>query len=281
MTLLGHKDAGIVATEVIMTRQLHGGSFLIVEGEDDHKFWSPRVAPGQCELVIGNGKPNVEGAIARLDMSRFRGALGVVDDDFDGLKGRSRPSPNLIATDTHDLECTLIRSPALERVLAELGTSAKIREMEERQGHSIRDSLLERGLEFGRLRWVAQRRGWEIPFEKLGPERFLKRETWLVLRNELHDAAVETGAVPSIGDLRAALETLPVADPWLVCQGHDLVSILRIGLMRMLGSLKPSKGVDDIAAMLRSAFDDQELHGGHFGAAIRGWEQANTPYLVL
>jgi hypothetical protein len=33
--------------------------------------------------------------------------------------------------------------------------------------------------------------------------------------------------------------------------------------------------------MLRSAFDDQELHGGHFGAAIRGWEQANTPYLVL
>lgn len=281
MTLIGHKDAGVVATEVIMTRQLHSGSFLIVEGENDYKFWSPRVASGQCELVIGNGKPNVEGAIARLDMSRFRGALGVVDDDFDALKRRSRTSPNLIGTDTHDLECTLIRSPALERVLAEFGSAAKIRELEDRECHSIRDALLERGLEFGRLRWVAQRRGWEIPFDKLGPERFLQRETWLVLRNELHDAAVETGAVPSTGDLRAALETLPVADPWLVCQGHDLVSILRIGLMRILGSLKPSTGVDVIAAMLRGAFDDQQLHGGHLGAAIRGWEQANTPYLVL
>lgn len=159
MTLIDYKDAGVVATEVIMTRQLHAGSFLILEGEDDHKFWSPRVAPGHCELVIGNGKPNVEGALVRLDKGRFRGALGVVDDDFDGLAGRLRPSPNLIGTDTHDLECMLIRSPALERVLAEFAAPAKIRELEARQGHSVRDALLERGLEFGRLRWVAQRLG--------------------------------------------------------------------------------------------------------------------------
>ncbi|AUB81929.1 DUF4435 domain-containing protein [Candidatus Thiodictyon syntrophicum] len=281
MTLIDYKDAGVVATEVIMTRQLHAGSFLIVEGEDDHKFWSPRVLPGHCELVIGNGKPNVEGALARLDRDHFRGALGVVDDDFDGLEGRPRPSPNLIGTDTHDLECMLIRSPALERVLAELAAPAKIRDLEARQGHSVRDALLERGLEFGRLRWVAQRRAWEIPFHKLGPERFLNRDTWLVSRDDFHDAAVRTGAVPSIDDLHAELEALPAADPWSICQGHDLVSILRIGLTRVLGSLKASKGVDDIAAMLRSAFDDQQLHGGHLGAAIRGWEQANKPYLVL
>jgi hypothetical protein len=103
----------------------------------------------------------------------------------------------------------------------------------------------------------------------------------LVSRDDFHDAAVRTGAVPSIDDLHAELEALPAADPWSICQGHDLVSILRIGLTRVLGSLKASKGVDDIAAMLRSAFDDQQLHGGHLGAAIRGWEQANKPYLVL
>ena len=37
------KGPGEIESEVIMTRQLHAGSFLIVEGEDDHRFWRPRV----------------------------------------------------------------------------------------------------------------------------------------------------------------------------------------------------------------------------------------------
>ncbi len=281
MTLIGYKDAGVVATEVIMTRQLHAGSFLIVEGEDDHRFWTSRVAQSHCELVIGNGKTNVEGALVRLDRASFRGALGVVDDDFDRLEGRVRPSVNLIGTDTHDLECMLIRSPALERVLAELGSPAKVRELEQREGRSIRDALLERGLAHGRLRWLAQRQGWEIPFAKLGPERFLDRDAWTIAGEHLYDAAVMTGAVPSIDHLRQGLESLPTADPWSVCQGHDLVSILRVGLTKVLGSLKSSKGVADIAAMLRSAFDECELRDGHLGAAIRAWEAGNMPYRVL
>lgn len=281
MSLLGYKDAGVVATEVIMTRQLHAGSFLIVEGEDDHKFWSPRITPGHCELVIGNGKPNVEGALTRLDRGGFRGVLGIVDDDFDGLEARIRPSPNLIATDTHDLECLLIRSPALERVLAELGTPSKIRGLEQRLGCTVREALLERGLEFGRLRWLAHRNSWETPFGKLGPERFLDRDTWLVSRDDLHSAVARTGVCPDIAKLRAELERLPAADPWSICQGHDLVSILRIGLTHVLGSLKASKGIDDVAAMLRSAFDERQLRDGYLGKAVRGWELANDPYLVL
>ncbi|WP_089727874.1 DUF4435 domain-containing protein [Candidatus Thiosymbion oneisti] len=96
------KDAAHIENEIIMGRHTHRGSFLLLEGEDDHKFWDRRVSQG-CELVIGDGKPNVEGAIIRLDTRRFSGALGVVDDDFDRLQGRALPSPNLLATDAHDL----------------------------------------------------------------------------------------------------------------------------------------------------------------------------------
>jgi hypothetical protein len=39
------KSPGEIESEIIMTRQLHRGSFLIVEGEDDHRFWYQRVAP--------------------------------------------------------------------------------------------------------------------------------------------------------------------------------------------------------------------------------------------
>jgi hypothetical protein len=281
MTLIGYKDAGVVASEVIMTRQLHSGSFLIVEGEDDHKFWSPRVTSGVCELVIGNGKPNVEGALIRLDRSSFQGALGIVDDDFDSLQGRSKPSPNLISTDGHDLECLLLRSPALERLLAEYGEAKKIQKFGKIYSGTIREALVERGLEFGRLRWLALRGGWPYSFGDRGPDRFLNEATWEVRRDDLHAEVVRTGVFASTKELRAALAALSVADHWSICQGHDLISILRIGLRKVLGDLKPNKGVNDIAAMLRGAFDDQQLHGGHLGAAIRCWESSNRPYRVF
>jgi len=125
---------------------MHPGSFLILEGEDDHRFWRPRVTPRECELIIGDGKPNVEGAILRLDTRNFSGALGLVDDDFDRLQDRASPSPNLLATDAHDLECLLLRSEALERVLAEYGDPGKIRGFEDTHGGTVRDALLARGL---------------------------------------------------------------------------------------------------------------------------------------
>jgi len=144
---------------------------LLLEGEDDHRFWDRRVSQG-CELVIGDGKQNVEGAVRRLDTRRFSGALGIVDADFDRLQGRALPSPNLLATDAHDLECVLLRSPALDGVLAEYGDRAKIRRFEATQGGTVRDALLARGLIFGRLRWLALRRGWNLPLRRVGSRAF-------------------------------------------------------------------------------------------------------------
>lgn len=277
------KDAGLIETEVIMNRRTHRGSFLILEGEDDHKFWLPRVDRQECEPIIGKGKPNVEGAITRLDSRKFSGALGIVDDDFDRLQGRELPSPNLLATDAHDLECVLLRSPALERVLAEHGDSDKIRRFEDAHDSTVRDALLARGLVFGRLRWLALRRDWDLRFTKLGPERFTNRGTWEVDRDRFYEAAVTNGVPESINGLRAAISALPDADPWpwSVCRGHDLISLLRIGLQQVLGDLKPSKGVADIAALLRASFDKDDFHQGAFGREIRKWESANPPYQVL
>ena len=77
------------------------------------------------------------------------------------------------------------------------------------------------------------------------------------------------------------LETLPDADPWLVCQGHDLLEILRIGLQKVLGDLKPSQGKSHLAALLRAAFHDTHLASTQLYQNIRAWEHANAPYQVL
>lgn len=277
------KDPGVIENEVVMHRQVHAGSFLIVEGPDDMRFWRRWITGSTlCELVVGCGKPNVEGAIVRLDSRGFLGALGVVDADFDLLQGRAFPSANLLATETHDLETLLLRSAALDGLLAEHGDTEKIRDFERTEGRSVRDALLARGLSFGRLRWLARRDDWPGSCESFRPsQRFVDEKTWQVDEATLLGAAVTAGLATSLQDLNGAITNLPLADPWSVCHGHDLVELLRLGLRSALGSPKRSLGCEDIASSLRLACERVHLERTDLYRAIRDWEQVNAPYRVL
>ena len=151
----GHKNPGIIEAEVKMERQVNDCSFLIVEGADDARFWGPR-RHSACTLVDGEGKPNVVAAVQRLD-GDVGGVLGIVDEDYDCLMGKSLGSSNLVAVSPHDLECFLLcQAPAFDRVLAEFGTQTKIASFEAREGIDVRTALLRRASHFGQLRWAAQ-----------------------------------------------------------------------------------------------------------------------------
>ena len=180
----GHKDPGSIAAEIKMMRMVHDGAFLVVEGLNDLRFWRPR-RHDTCELVDGEGKSNVVGAVHRLDAENIPGVLGIVDDDFDSLMGISLTSRNLVATDAHDLECLLCRSPALNKVLAEFGIAQKIQEFEEAAGIDVRGGLLERTMVFGRLRWAARCHDLDIDSGAIRVPRFIDIDTWTVDDDEL------------------------------------------------------------------------------------------------
>ena len=63
-------------------------------------------------------------------------------------------------------------------------------------------------------------------------------------------------------------------------RGHDMIEILRKGLMRVLGRLPTSKGTEDIARVLRAAISLEDLQKTSLYADMRTWESAND-YLVL
>lgn len=277
------KTPGEIEAEILMSRQVHRGSFLLVEGPDDSKFWRGRIIKGDCEIVIAMGKPNLVGAIERLDMRQFVGILGIIDDDFDCLEQRRYNSDNLISTDAHDLECLLLYSPALESVLGELGDQAKIMRFEQHAGVSVKDALLNNGLVFGRLRWLALRQDWCLGVgvhTPLNPARFIDSETWAVKEPEIMDATAQTLNL-NVEDLRGLLDDLPSANPPHVCQGHDLTEILRIGLQKVLGNLKTTYTKDDIASSLRLAFHDTHFAATQLYADIKNWERLNIPYQIL
>lgn len=95
-----------------MTRLAHRGSFLLLEGPDDSRFWEPRVLEQRCEIVIGGCKRSVVSAVQTLDSQAVPGIVGLVDDDCDRLRSVSPPSPNLVYTDARDIEvsCAALRS---------------------------------------------------------------------------------------------------------------------------------------------------------------------------
>lgn len=279
MSLSRLKGPGEVEAEILMSRQTFKGSFLIVEGDDDSRFWRFRIHKTECEIVIGGGKPAVKGGISRLDQRGFKGALGIIDDDFDSLASIPPGSSNLISTDSHDLETMLLRSSAFEKLLAEHGNPSRIRAFEFKNGKTVREALLERGSPFGQLRWLSARKQMGISFKELIPRRFVDSSNWILNKVDLISTAANQPINLSADELARELDLLPVADPWLVCHGHDLIDLLAIGFERVLGNSKP--GRDGISSFLRGAIDTRELATTHLWTGIQGWESANPPYIVL
>ena len=267
----GHKNPGIIEAEVKMERQVNDCSFLIVEGADDARFWGPR-RHSACTLVDGEGKPNVVAAVQRLD-GDVGGVLGIVDEDYDCLMGKSLGSSNLMAVSPHDLECFLLcHTPALDSVLAEFGVRTKIVSFEARESTDVRTALLHRASHFGQLRWAAQACGLNIRSDEIRIRRFLDEKTWEVDRPGLIRAA----AADLEDELERCIGRLPKVQPWRLVRGHDVLEVLRIGLRNVLGD--SSVGVRDIARVLRAA---GRLEGTTLLEEIQRWEEANLPYLVL
>lgn len=270
------RTAGDVAAEIELSRMNWKGAFLVVEGPTDFRFWNAR-KNGSCDIVITQGRLQVIGAIGLLNARHFRGALGVVDCDDDGLE-QADDLQNVVRTEPRDLEGLLLRSSALEKTLSEYGNAAKIAAFLATEGGTIRDALLSRALLFGKCRWLNQRTA-SVCLKKLKPQRFCNIATWTYDTSAIKDEAVNLGVATNRDELEGRLAELPPADPWHVCVGHDLVDILVGGLLSTLGDGFAKNPL--VEAMLRAAFEHAEFQATELHARVIAWQAANQPYVIV
>lgn len=88
----------------------------------------------------------------------------------------------------------------------------------------------------------------------------------------------------SENDVRSKTDQLmsPLHDPWHVCCGHDLVSVLSLGLTKAIGTYDTHTAAPEIVekwlrlAYERSYFAKTQLH-----SFIKQWEQNNAPFVIL
>lgn len=265
--------------ELVMSRAARRDiTFMVLEGDDDQRFWLSFVDRRSCTLYPAHGKRNVEACIRLVDLDGLPGVLGIVDTDLDAVEGTfALVSSNLIRTADYDLEGMLLQSSAFHRLLNEHGDLQQIEAFEAAAGHDLREALVRRALPFGQLRWLARRA--VLSLKPISPGRFIRSEDWSLAVEDLYTEAARQSCI-TIAELRGHLDALPDVRPWAICQGHDLLLILRIALQGPLGSNRqiPSDG---FARPLRQAFQNEEFRASSIHRDLRAWEGRNPPYRVL
>lgn len=271
-----------IANQIRLRRSNFSGAFIIVEGRSDNLVYERLVSQNKCEFSIALNKDNAIKALDILDQDNFKGVLAIVDADFSILEGYIHTSSNLLITDDHDLEMMLIKSPALEKLLREIGSEEKILKF----GKDVRKALVESGKIIGYLRWTSLKHNLNLKFEELTFSKFIEQKSLSINTLTLIQVVKNHSQKPALVDkevekLLNALQN-PNHNLWHVCCGHDLICILSIGLCKTLGSCNTNDVKPEVLEReLRLAYEESYFRSTQLYTSIQNWEKNNSPYQIF
>ena len=274
-----------IANSILMRRSSGSfeGTFVIVEGRSDKLVYEELFDEVNYTFIVSEGKEKAIEIIEILDKANdFRGALAIIDADFSKLEGQATSSLNIILTDEHDLETMLIKSPAFDKLIKELGSENKIRQFNQ----DIREFLISEGKKLGCLRWLSLKENLCLKFEDLSFNKFIDKESLKIdsekLVTTVKNHSQKLGLPES--DILNSLEGLRdnAHDPWQVCCGHDLICIISIGLTKAWGTKKQDEVKPELLEReLRLAYEKSYFLNTQLYLLLQEWEENNIPYKIL
>jgi hypothetical protein len=282
-------DAISKASEILLQKDMHKGSFLVVEGEHDEEFYANLISEKDCKIVYCLGKDMVKEVIARLLNGPFRvpQAIGIIDADYDRVREHApRHYQNIFRTDTHDLETMIIRSRAFIKLMNMYVDRKKIQDLQKRRGLNLKELLLREGTAIGCLFIVKMPRQNSLYLKNLEIEVFLDRQNLEVNLNRLADYAIRRSPDCKIDRMTLVSELKKLIaegiDPWQICNGHHLTGILTIGIREIFGKRAGSNiNVGRLELELRLAYEKAHFRSTELCKDIMDWENNNAPFRVL
>lgn len=272
------------ANNIRMSRSLHSGAFLIVEGAGDMRFYEKFTDDNHCTLIPAFGKGNAIKTLEILEAEGFKGVLVIVDTDFWKFDGFDPGNPNIILTDTYDLESMLICSYALDKVLNNFGEPKKMDGMHK----PIRDILLEVALPIGFLRWLSldKTSASNLNFKRLPFHRFIDGKSLIINIGNLIEELKKNSKHFKLneGEIKIKMEELMRReyDSQQVCSGCDMIEILSIGLRHHFGKRNArSMTAEILDGVLRVGYDDTCFCLTQLHDSVKQWEKTNPSFRVL
>ena len=282
----GAITADAVANNIRLLRTQWRGSVIVCEGSTDARILGRFIDESLCKLEVAHGKDNALEALLILKSSGVVGVLAMVDKDCVLLNGDLLDDPNIVYTDSHDLETMMIQSPALEKVLSEYGSEHKIHIYEKNWATSVRESLVRAATPIGILRLCSSRRSLNLKFEGCNYSAFIDKDTLSVCVPEMAQEIINKTRNHSI-TVQSLLSYLEYdldhsVDAWDAVCGHDVTEVLSLSLRKLFGSCN----ANDVTARslersLRLAYERTHFMESRLFQRLKDWEANNPPYRII
>lgn len=276
-------DAFDIAQEIRQERQVHKGSFLLLEGDKDIKRFGKFTDEARCSIVNCFGRENLIGAIEILYEDAFPGALGLADADFDRLNGELNSHEGLIFSECHDFDLDVACSTVMDRYLAEVAHDDKC---EEHGGViGIREWLFKASKPLSVLRFISH-------IQKLGYRLTdIRHRDILAENSEINvDLMVESVSLGKNSDVKQKnhlkgmvnSHLQKVYDAYQITNGHDFLTMLGIALRSKLSDRHAAQTWgSEVELHFRLSYSDEDFAATPTFAAIVNWQDENPPYIIL
>lgn len=271
-----------IANAIRQARQVITSTFLIVEGDIDSRIYKRFIGENDCQTQVAYNKDYAIKALKMLQDDNIAGVLAIIDADFDKLENKDYKNTSLFLTDLHDIECVIISSSALEKILSEFGSEPKLKTIKK----DVCEWLFELGSSIGYLRWISLAENLNLKFEELDFGKFIKKEDLTfdldllvtTVKNKSHRQDINSEKiVEKINKLISQNH-----DKRQICCGKDLIEILSIGLQKVLGTNNSNKVTSEILARdLRLAYEFEYFISTNLYQDVKKWESHNPPFKVF
>lgn len=281
---------------------------VLVEGGIDRRVYRTILDDADRCVILAHfdmGRKEILDALSR-DWAYGPRTLGIIDRDFDYALPERTYAEGIVVTPTHDVETLVLSTPAFGNLLEKHVDPDVRAAFEERYGASIIDVILRVARPIGLLRlynalqFVPEQRGMNfkaeetgrIPYEDYPGTKDFSLSVhglidWLFYNTD-HPWYKDENKIKALkAEILAAVADLDTRyrDDWLVCQGHDLVGLIALGLKDHFGS-RP----DELEGIIKelgtemtesSVLKPEYLHGCPLCDRVRVWEDTHPPFRVL
>ncbi len=264
---------------------------LLVEAGVDQRFWRMHCV-STC-FVRHHGQGGRAAVLEALKKGRAQpdaALLAVLDADLDRVEGRLPQDPDVVWTDAHDLETTLLGLPVLEKMAMQRVGGEKMAGFESEWGESLRERLFRHAALFGQLRWLKQR-------ERLDDLVFKKKKGndvqlfdnyhkctgggWSPSGEKIVKAVIDYSSAGHLRgrDFMTECASLPGCDLNQLCNGHDLVGFLAAWMNEV--STRERRNAAELTEALAGYCERPWLAETAMWRGIQLWEVSHHGFHVL
>lgn len=260
-------------------------SFILLEGKSDVMVFENFIDEDQSDIIVCMGKNKVINTVELIKKQKIKGALGIIDSDYDVIDNIKHSNSFFVKTDVHDLETTILATSSFNRSLKRRIDFSKL---------STRISAIDKLLthissemeKLGKIRYLIRKYNHlnSTNYTIDGPNfHFQYNEKFEFNFNGFLDS------LDLITPLRAyidknynQLSQIKVSN-WHWTRGHDVINFIRAGLRYIFYKNNNARNLseEDLFELMVGSFNVKYFLKTRMYDGIKGWEGNNLKYKIL